>query len=158
MSISQEVTTVSFSRTLSLTKECRVTLKLVAAATLALVGMQDFPSAFAHQDIRLTICIPYYKGASCAKSDEPPSYNYGDDVVVKGRTIPKHGGTVAIHRRKGSRPWRTVARVDIEDGRYRYVWHTKRKHADQNTPYKFRSVLPNHDKSRVQRVYVLFGE
>lgn len=113
----------------------------------------------AHKDVRISICIPYYKGAACAEKGEAPSYNYGDDVVVKGRARPNHAGRVIIQRRKGENPWRRVATRALRDGkRYRYVWHTDRDDADQNTPYKFRVRLPQHDTSRVQRVYVLFGE
>lgn len=114
--------------------------------------------ADAHQDVRLSICIPYYAGAKCARGEGAPSYIYGDRVPVRGRARPEHGGTVKIKRRKGRQPWRTVARVSLEQGRYRYVWRTTRRDADQNTPYKFRAVLPRHDRSRVQRVYVLFRE
>ncbi|MDP9068178.1 MAG: hypothetical protein M3N53_07515 [Actinomycetota bacterium] len=117
------------------------------------------PPAAAHGDVRLSICIPYHVGGECARrSEAPPSYHYGDRVPIKGRARPNHEGAVKIQRRRGARPWRTVARVLLVDGRYRYVWQTTRRDADQDTPYRFRAVLPDHDRSRVQRVYVLFGE
>lgn len=132
------------------------TLVKLSAIVVALGAMPL--SAEAHRDVRLSICIPYYAGAECARRGEAPSYMYGQRVPVRGRVRPLHGGTVTIKRRKGQQPWRVVGRVPLTDGRYRYVWRTSRADADQNTPYKFRAVLPNHDRSRVQKVYVLFGE
>lgn len=130
--------------------------RAVVASIFALISMAV--PVKAHRDVSISICIPYYRGAECARGEGAPSYLYGQDVPVKGRARPVHGGTVKIQRRQRQDPWRTVARVELVDGRYRYVWHTKRRHADQGTPYKFRSILPNHDVSRVQKVYVLYGE
>lgn len=104
-------------------------------------------SAEAHRVVNLSICIPYYPGADCARRDEAVSYRYGSNVPIRGRARPEHGGTVKIQRRKGAAAWRTVARVDLEGGRYRYVWQTRRRHADQDTPYKFRATLARHDRS-----------
>ncbi len=126
-----------------------------AATVMALFGGQ----ATAHSDVRMTICIPYYKGGECAAKGENPSYTYGDTVTVRGRAIPTHRGVVRIKRSKGEEPWRVVAKVEIDDnGRYVYRWRTNRDDADQTTPYLFKTVLRNHDGSRTQGVYVLFGE
>ena len=131
--------------------------------SLALVGLLSGTVATArvsaHEADSLTICIPFYRGGECASANGPsPAYRYGQRVVVRGRIAPKHEGTVRVRRRQGLREWRTVARVPLTDGRYRYVWQTKRRHVDQNRPYKFRVVVPNHARSRTQKVYVLFRE
>ncbi|MDQ4124100.1 MAG: hypothetical protein M3134_00675 [Actinomycetota bacterium] len=128
-----------------------------AAVGLALVAS---PSATAHRDAQVSLCIPFYKGGPCPKKNDPaPSYYYGKRIPVKGRVKPRHDGTVRIQRRKGEQPWRTVAKRAVdEDGRYRYEWQTRRRHADQGRPYKFRAVFPGHDKSRVKKVFVLLFE
>jgi 5-hydroxyisourate hydrolase-like protein (transthyretin family) len=107
----------------------------------------------------MSICIPYYKGGECHKGPGGPSYYYGDEVVVKGRSKPSHDGKVKIQRRHGDEDWKTVARPELnENGRYRYAWKTTAEDADQGIPHRFRTVLPNHDRSPVQKVYVLFYE
>lgn len=115
--------------------------------------------AAAHGDVRVSICIPYFEGGECAGKGENPSYTYGDTVTVRGRVDPSHRGIIRIKRSKGEDPWRVIAKVELnEEGRYIYRWKTTRKDADQGTPYLFKAVLRNHDESRVQGVYVLFGE
>lgn len=128
---------------------------LVGALLLQLPWAQR---ADAHQDVRVGICIPYYKGGACARGEGAPSYRYGQDVVVKGRVRPGHSGTVKVERRKKGSDWEVVSRRQLDDARYRYVWHTRRRHADQGEPYKFRVTLPRHDVSDVQKVFVLFSE
>ena len=121
---------------------------LVTLLVMALAG-----PAFGHRDVGLTICVPYYRGAGCApqgKNAPTPSYVYGDSVPVKGRVEPAHGGTVRIQRTQRQLPWRTVARVPLEGGRYRFLWHTTRRDADQGRPFRFRAVLPDHDTSPVR--------
>lgn len=130
----------------------------LVATLIAVLCMGLLVPATAHRGVRLSICIPYYRGGECARGEAAPSYTYGHSVPIRGRVRPEHGGTVKVQRRKGAQPWATVARVPLEDGRYRYVWHTTRRDADQDTAYEFRAVLARHDRSRVQRVYVLFGE
>ena len=125
-----------------------------------MLALAATPSATAHRDARVSLCIPFYKGGPCPKKDDAaPSYYYGQRVPVKGRVEPRHDGIVRVQRRKGGQPWRTVAKRSVdEDGRYRYVWQTRRRHADQGRPYKFRAVFPGHDRSRVKKVFVLFSE
>lgn len=141
-------------RRVTMTKKVRnVLLGFLAAAP----AMLPSPGV-AHRDVRLSICIPYYAGSECAKRGEAPSYIYGQRITVRGRARPAHEGQIKIQRRLGRQPWKTVARVRLVEGRYRYVWQTYRKHADQDTPYRFRAWLPHHDHSRTQSVYVLYGE
>ena len=54
-------------------------------------------SAEAHRDVKLSICIPYYPGADCARRDEAPSYTYGSNVPIRGRSRPEHGGTCLLY-------------------------------------------------------------
>lgn len=126
-------------------------------AGLALVASS---SATAHRDVRTSLCIPFYKGGPCPKKDDAaPSYYYGQRIPVKGRVRPEHQGTVRIQRRKGERPWHVVAKRPLDqDGRYRYVWKTRKRNADQDDPYEFRAIFRGHDKSRVKKVFVLFFE
>jgi hypothetical protein len=128
-------------------------------ASLVLAGFAFAQDSHAHRDVRVGICIPSYKGGPCARGKAAPSYLYGQKVVVKGKVNPRHAGTVKVERRKRKRAWRVVARERLEAGRrYRYVWQTRRRHADQGDPYEFRAILPGHDVSRVQKVYVLYSE
>lgn len=133
-------------------------MRTTAIMVVCLVAFSLPITTQAHDDVTISICIPYHRGGECARGRGAPSYLYGQRVPVKGRVRPTHGGVVKIQRRKGTRPWRTVARVHLDGGRYRYEWQTRRRHADQDTPYRFRSILPNHDVSQVQKVYVLYGE
>lgn len=131
---------------------------LLGAVALAITTGPDV--AGAHNDVKVGLCIPYYKGGPCVKDKKTAaSYKYGWDVPIKGRVQPEHGGTIRIKRRKGSNPWRVVATPSLDsDGRYRYVWHTRRRNADQGRPYKFKAVLRGHDVSPIRKVAVLFEE
>jgi len=40
----------------------------------------------------------------------------------------------------------------------KWRWHTHRRDADQETPYRFRLRIPGHGKSDVVEAFVLFGE
>lgn len=133
---------------------------IYGAIGLILSGLPTSPPVAAHRDSRVSICIPYFEGSRCApKGKVAPAYNYGATVVVKGHARPTHGGTVKIERRKGSQPWKVVAKRELDDeGRYRYEWQTRRRDADQGRPYRFRTRLPHHDVSRAQKVYVQFFE
>ena len=131
-------------------------IKLIVAVMILWASVAP---AEAHLGSKVTICIPYYQGARCARGEAAPSYQYGDTVVVKGHAKPEHDGIVRIKRRKGHSPWIVVARVALDgDGHYRYAWQTHRSDADQNTPYKFKTLLPQHDVSPTQKVLVLYGE
>ena len=132
--------------------------KWATVSLAGLIAMSAVIPATAHDDVTISICIPYYRGSRCAERGSAPSYIYGQDVPVKGRINRSHSGTVRVQRRQRRQPWRTVARVALVQRRYRYVWHTTRDDADQGTPYKFRAVLARHDHSRTQKVYVLFRE
>lgn len=130
---------------------------VVAVAVLAIAAAPE--AAQGHRDTRVGLCIPYYKGGPCVKGKVAASYKYGEDVPIKGRVRPEHRGTIRIKRRKGSNPWRVVATPRLDaDGRYRYVWHTRRRNADQGEPYRFKAVLRGHDVSPIRRVAVLFEE
>jgi len=133
----------------------------LAAVWIIAIALAVVPGSevLGHKGSRVTICIPYYKGGPCSKGKKTPSYYYGKRIPIKGKTRPEHGGVVRIQRRKGAKPWRVVARQRLDDrGRYRYVWHTEGKDADQGTPYKFRTILSSHDTSRVRKVYVVVTE
>ena len=138
----------------------RPALALAASVLVMLVGTGIYPQVVhAHRDVRIGICIPYRKGGRCATDRAAPSYLYGSQVVVKGRIRPHHRGTVEIERRDPGGAWKVVARRSVNDeARYRYVWQTRRKDANQGDPYKFRVHLPGHARSRVRKVFVLFSE
>lgn len=135
--------------------------------------------ASAHQ-AEATICIPSYRGGPCFRppretsyeGEGGPSYRFGDVVPIKGRVTPRHRGDIEILRRKAPdyelrrlMPdfpfplWETVAKVPFDDlGRFHYLWKTARRDADQDHPYQVRVKLGGHAESRIQEVYVLYGE
>lgn len=131
-----------------------------AVCSIVLLLVSSIGAAGAHQDVRVGLCIPYYKGGPCVKDEKvAATYEYGDDVPIKGKVRPEHDGTIRIKRRKGPSSWRVVATPSIDArGRYRYVWHTRKRHADQGTPYEFKAVLRGHDVSPIRKVAIVFGE
>ncbi len=146
---------------------------------IAIVAAGVHLPASAHE-AKATICIPSYRGGPCFRpppettyeGEGGPSYRFGEVVPVKGRVSPQHQGQIEILRRKAPdyelrrlMPefpfplWETVAKVPLDDrGRFRYMWKTTRHDADQGRPYQFRVRLVGHAESRIQEVYVLYGE
>ena len=152
---------------------------LISCIGLAFVAAGVPLPATAHEG-RATICIPSYRGGPCFRpppetsyeGEGGPSYRFGDVVPVKGRVSPRHRGRIEILGRKAPdyelrrlMPdfpfplWETVATVPLDGrGRFRYLWRTTRRDADQGRPYQFRVRLMGHAESRIQEVYVLLGE